>query len=245
MVDGTIRFIVARDRRNVRHRRVPTDTRGVLTPRPAGPACGSPDGSRALTLGVILVLLVFSAFFSGSETALTAASQARIHQMARKGNKSAATVQSLAARSDTLIGAILIGNNITNILASSLATSVLIAAFGETGVAYATVGMTLLVVISPRLPKTVPSTTPTDGPRCRPVIWVVVVVDTVCRDDPGIVMSRGCSASMHPPASATTSGKKNSAASSRCTKARARKSSTSVRCSARSSISATSGSRRS
>ncbi len=113
------------------------------------------DHALLLTLGIILILLVFSAFFSGSETALTAASQARIHQMARKGNKAASTVQSLAARSDTLIGAILIGNNITNILASSLATSVLIAAFGETGVAYATVGMTLLVVIFAEvLPKT-------------------------------------------------------------------------------------------
>ena len=113
------------------------------------------DHALLLTLGIILILLVFSAFFSGSETALTAASQARIHQRARKGNKAASTVQSLAARSDTLIGAILIGNNITNILASSLATSVLIAAFGETGVAYATVGMTLLVVIFAEvLPKT-------------------------------------------------------------------------------------------
>ena len=138
------------------------------------------DHAILLTLGIILVLLVFSAFFSGSETALTAASQARIHQMARKGNKSAATVQSLAARSDTLIGAILIGNNITNILASSLATSVLIAAFGETGVAYATVGMTLLVVIFAEvLPKTYAiNNADRTALAVAPLIRIVVVVLT-------------------------------------------------------------------
>ena len=88
------------------------------------------DPQLAVTIGVILVLLVLSGFFSGSETALTAASEARLSQLARKGNKNAETVITLKKRSDRLIGSILIGNNVVNILASALATSALIAMFG-------------------------------------------------------------------------------------------------------------------
>lgn len=113
------------------------------------------DTSLALTLGAIFVLLLLSGFFSGSETALTAASQARLSQLARKGNEAAATVIALKARSDRMIGAILIGNNVVNIFASALATSALISLFGEHGVVYATVAMTVVVVIFGEvLPKT-------------------------------------------------------------------------------------------
>lgn len=109
----------------------------------------------ALTIGGILCLLVLSAFFSGSETALTAASRPRIHQMEREGNRRARLVMELRNRHDRLISAILLGNNLVNILASALATSLMIAMFGSRGVLYATGAMTLLVLVFGEiLPKT-------------------------------------------------------------------------------------------
>ena len=103
----------------------------------------------------IVALLVLSAFFSGSETALTAASRARLHHLEREGNRRARLVNRLAARKERLIGAILLGNNAVNIFASALATSVLIGLAGEAGIAYATIGMTALVLVFAEvLPKT-------------------------------------------------------------------------------------------
>ena len=108
-----------------------------------------------LSLFGIVLLLVVSAFFSGSETALTAASRPRLHHLVRRGNRNARLVARLIERKEQLIGAILLGNNAVNIFASALATSVLIGLFGEAGVAYATIGMTLLVLVFAEvLPKT-------------------------------------------------------------------------------------------
>ncbi len=108
----------------------------------------------AAAVGIVLLLLL-SAFFSGSETGLTAASAARIHHLARRGNKRARVVNELRERKERLIGAILLGNNLVNIFASALATGVMIQAFGEAGVAYATIAMTALVVVFGEvLPKT-------------------------------------------------------------------------------------------
>ncbi len=95
----------------------------------------------------ILVLLVLSAFFSGSETALTAASRPRMHQLERNGLERAGQVNRLFAHRERMIGAILFGNNLVNILASALATSLLISMFGDAGVVYATAAMTFLVLI--------------------------------------------------------------------------------------------------
>ncbi|MCH9809046.1 MAG: HlyC/CorC family transporter [Alphaproteobacteria bacterium] len=108
-----------------------------------------------LTLCGVLVLLGMSAFFSGSETALTAASRARIHALAEEGDKRAQRVNKLLAAPERVIGTVLLGNNLVNILASALTTSLLIGLFGEFGVAYATIAMTLLVVVFAEvLPKT-------------------------------------------------------------------------------------------
>ena len=108
-----------------------------------------------LTLFGIFVLLVLSAFFSGSETSLTAASRARMHSLEQAGDPRAKLVNKLLDQKDRLIGAILLGNNLVNILASALATSLLIGFFGEAGVIYATIAMTLLVLIFAEvLPKT-------------------------------------------------------------------------------------------
>lgn len=113
------------------------------------------SATTLLILAVILFLLCLSAFFSGSETALTAVRRSRIHQMEVDGDRRARLVARLLARRERLIGGILLGNNLVNILASALATSVLITAVGEAGVAYATIAMTLLVVIFAEvLPKT-------------------------------------------------------------------------------------------
>jgi Mg2+/Co2+ transporter CorB len=133
-------------------------------------------------IAAIVVLLFLSGFFSGSETALTAASRARIHQMARTGDRRASIVERLMRGRERLIGALLLGNNLVNILASALATSVLIAMFGDTGVVYATVVMTLLVVIfSEVLPKTWAITGPdrfalSVAPFVRPVVAVFAPV---------------------------------------------------------------------
>lgn len=103
----------------------------------------------------ILILLFMSGFFSGSETAMTAASKARLQNREKEGDKRAALVNKIREKKDRLIGALLLGNNLVNILASALATSVLIKVFGEAGVVYATLVMTLLVLIFAEvLPKT-------------------------------------------------------------------------------------------
>lgn len=108
-----------------------------------------------LSILAIVGLLILSGLFSGSETGLTAASRARMHHLERTGSGRAGKVNDLIKKKDKLIGAILLGNNLVNILASALATSILIAAFGEAGVAYATVIMTALVLIFAEvLPKT-------------------------------------------------------------------------------------------
>ena len=108
-----------------------------------------------IAIAAIVILLLISAFFSGSETALTAASMPRLHQHAKRGSRRAKIVLDLYARKDRLIGAILLGNNLVNITASALATYVLLLLFGDAGVAYATMAMTLLIVIFAEvLPKT-------------------------------------------------------------------------------------------
>ena len=87
-----------------------------------------------ISIGAILALLVLSAFFSGSETSLTAASIPRMHTLARQGNHRAELVNDLWAQKERLIGAILFGNNLVNIMASALATGLLIGLFGDAGI---------------------------------------------------------------------------------------------------------------
>jgi Mg2+/Co2+ transporter CorB len=108
-----------------------------------------------VTLSAITILLLLSAFFSGSETALTAASRPLMHQLEQNGDRRAAIVNDLHAHKDRLIGAILLGNNLVNILGTALATGLFFSYFGEAGVAYATLTMTFLVLIFAEiLPKT-------------------------------------------------------------------------------------------
>ena len=131
-----------------------------------------------LTLAVVLLLIVLSAFFSGSETALTAASRARMHSLELEGNEHALKVNRLLAEPQRIIGTVLLGNNLVNILASSLTTSLLIGLFGEVGVAYATIAMTALVVIFAEvLPKTYALAFPDRiSLAVAPVMQVLIVV---------------------------------------------------------------------
>ena len=108
-----------------------------------------------LTILAILVLLLISAFLSGSETALTATSRARIHALEQDGSARAGLVTRLLSAPERIIGTVLLGNNLVNILASAITTSLLIGLFGNSGVLYATIAMTTLVVIFCEvLPKT-------------------------------------------------------------------------------------------
>jgi len=104
----------------------------------------------------VVFCLLIAFFFSGSETALTAHSRARMTALETSGNRRAKIVNRLMQTRERLIGALLLGNNVANIAASSLATGVLLAWFGEVGIFYATVFMTIIVVVfSEVMPKTI------------------------------------------------------------------------------------------
>jgi magnesium and cobalt exporter, CNNM family len=108
-----------------------------------------------LSLVFVLVCLLLSAFFAGSETALTASSRASMARLEKQGNKRAAIVNRLLESRERLIGALLLGNNAVNIAASALATGILLAWLGKAGIFYATIVMTIIVVVfSEVLPKT-------------------------------------------------------------------------------------------
>ena len=113
------------------------------------------DAAFWITVCAILGLLVLSGFFSGSETALTAASRGKLKAQAEKGSKGAERALKITEDNERLIGAVLLGNNLVNILAASLATALFTRVFGESGVALATLVMTALVLIFAEvLPKT-------------------------------------------------------------------------------------------
>jgi Mg2+/Co2+ transporter CorB len=108
-----------------------------------------------ISLIVVLICLLLSAFFAGSETALTASSRASMARLEKNGNHEAKIVNRLLASRERLIGALLLGNNAVNIAASSLATGILLVWFGPAGIVYATIVMTAVIVIfSEVLPKT-------------------------------------------------------------------------------------------
>ena len=135
-----------------------------------------------LSLGVVFICLLLSAFFAGSETALTASSRASMARLEKHGNRRAAIVNHLLKSRERLLGALLFGNNAVNIAASALATGVLLAWFGKAGVLYATIGMTAVVVIfSEVLPKTAAFNAPDRIALlvARPMLWVVKLLGPV------------------------------------------------------------------
>ena len=109
----------------------------------------------------VLLFLCMAFFFSGSETALTASSRGTMLRLAKSGNASAVIVTRLLERRQRLIGALLIGNNVATIVSSALATALLHKWFGELGVVYSSIVMTVLVIIfCEMLPKTAAINTP-------------------------------------------------------------------------------------
>ncbi len=136
------------------------------------------DASFWLTTLGILGLLVLSAFFSGSETALTASSRGKLKQQADKGSTGAAAAMTVTEDSERMIGALLLGNNIVNILSASLATALLTKTFGDSGVALATAVMTVLVLVFGEvMPKTLAITFPEAvAVRVAPIVRVLILL---------------------------------------------------------------------
>jgi Mg2+/Co2+ transporter CorB len=134
------------------------------------------DAHDWLALVSVFVLLLLSAFFAGSETALTASSRASMARLEKQGNRRAGIVNRLLEQRERLLGALLFGNNAVNIAASALATGVLLTWFGHAGVLYATVVMTIIVVVfSEVLPKTAAFNAPDRIALAvaRPMYWFV------------------------------------------------------------------------
>jgi Mg2+/Co2+ transporter CorB len=135
-----------------------------------------------LSLVVVVFCLLLSAFFAGSETALTASSRASMARLEKQGDRRAGIVNRLLEQRERLLGALLFGNNAVNIAASALATGVLLAWFGSAGVFYATVAMTVLVVVfSEILPKTAAFNAPDRLALlvARPMLWFVKIFGPV------------------------------------------------------------------
>jgi Mg2+/Co2+ transporter CorB len=133
------------------------------------------DGDGWITLITIVILLIFSGLLSGSETALTATSKARMLRLEQEGSVRARWVIALLERKEHLISAILLCNNLVNILASVLATSFFLRVIGENGIVYATVIMTITVVVFAEvLPKTYAILTP-DMTALR-MSWILRII---------------------------------------------------------------------
>ena len=114
-----------------------------------------------LQIGLLVVLLLGSGFFSASETSLMSLSKIRIRYMEDEGVKGAKLVGSLIEKSSDLLSSILVGNNIVNIAATSVSTSLFISIFGDGGVAIATAVMTVLVLVFGEItPKTIAANSP-------------------------------------------------------------------------------------
>jgi Mg2+/Co2+ transporter CorB len=131
-----------------------------------------------LSLTAILVCLLFSFFYSASETALTAVSRARLLRLEKAGNARARLVSNLLEIRERMIGAILTGNNVVNIAATALTTGLLLSWFGEIGALYATAIMTVIVVVFMEvLPKTLAINAPERVALLvvRPISWTVRV----------------------------------------------------------------------
>ncbi len=100
-----------------------------------------------LVVGLLVFLILCSAFFSSSETGMLSLNRYRLRHRAREGHRGARRAIDLLARPDRLLGTILVGNNFVNILASSIATVIAVQLWGEAGIAIATLGVTLLLLI--------------------------------------------------------------------------------------------------
>ncbi len=113
-------------------------------------------GDTIIYTVALVVLILMSAFFSGTETAYMRANRFRLRTLTEKGNARAKIVEDILKEPERLISAILLGNNFVNVLASSIATALFISFFGERGILYATIAMTILLLVFGEItPKTI------------------------------------------------------------------------------------------
>jgi Mg2+/Co2+ transporter CorB len=147
------------------------------------------DSSITFEIIIIFVLIVFSAFFSLSETALLSVGKIRIRHLAESGNNNAKQVVRLLENPERFLAAVLIGNNIVNIGASVLATDAAIRIFGDSGIAVATGVMTLFILVFGEVfPKTLASRNPENIAMLvanpitiainvlRPIVWFLTTI---------------------------------------------------------------------
>ncbi len=132
----------------------------------------------SVLIGSIIGLIFLSAFFSGSETSLTSASKPRMHMLARSGKKNAGIFEKIFKDKEQLICTILFANNLVNVLASALATKILIEITANEGIVYATVIMTLMILIFGELiPKTLAlSNADKYALKIAPLIRVIIII---------------------------------------------------------------------
>ncbi|NDE89599.1 MAG: DUF21 domain-containing protein [Alphaproteobacteria bacterium] len=142
----------------------------------------------------ICFLLLLSALLSAAETAFTSCSKPRMLTLENEGNKHAALVNRILKKPDLLIGAILVGYNVINVVSSALTTAAMIEAFGERGLAYATAIMSVLIVLFVEiLPKTIALQRPDRtaiflAPLVQVLVFVLVPITTVCRNIIGVIL---------------------------------------------------------
>lgn len=132
-----------------------------------------------LLFALIGLLIIISAFFSSSETSMMALNRYRLRHQAKSGNRGAKRAVDLLSRPDKLIGAILIGNNLVNILATAITTVLFTRLYGEAGVGYATIALTLVILIFAEVtPKTIAALHPEKiafpaSLILRPLMWLM------------------------------------------------------------------------
>ena len=138
------------------------------------------DPSVAIRIIILILLLCLSAFFSSAETALTTVSRIRMRSLAEEGNKKAARVLTITDDSAKMLSAILIGNNIVNLSASSLSTALAMQLIGSAGAGIATGILTILILIFGEIsPKTMATirAEKISLRYCR-IIWIIMLVLT-------------------------------------------------------------------
>ncbi|HDZ56041.1 MAG TPA: HlyC/CorC family transporter [Pseudomonas xinjiangensis] len=119
------------------------------------------DTHTGVLLLILVVLIILSAFFSSSETSMMSLNRYRLKHLSKEGHKGARRASRLLERPDRLLGTILVGNNIVNILAASIATVVAVQLWGEAGIAIATIGLTVVILIFGEItPKTLAALRP-------------------------------------------------------------------------------------
>ncbi|OYY73260.1 MAG: magnesium/cobalt efflux protein [Gammaproteobacteria bacterium 28-57-27] len=132
------------------------------------------DISLSVLVGTLIVLIMLSAFFSGSETGLMTLNRYRLRHLASQGHRGARLAQKLLERPDKLIGLILLGNNFVNVMASTLATVIFMRLFGEAGIAVAAGILTLtLLIFGEVAPKTLAALHP------ERIAWPAAYVYTI------------------------------------------------------------------